>query len=239
LENRLEAYGFIFARGGSKGIKNKNIKIFVDKPLIAHSILHAKQVDQIERIIVSTDSKEIAEVALFYGAEVPFLRPKELATDKSPEWDSWKHALNFLQESEGRIPDVMVSIPTTSPLRIPQDITDCINRFKVTNYDGVVGITQSNRSPYFNIVQKRENGTLKVVLDDSGYSRRQDVPSTFDMTTVCYVMKSNFVLKGSSLFNGNIGAIEIPSDRALDIDSELDFKVAEYLYVERNVNAKP
>jgi N-acylneuraminate cytidylyltransferase len=141
--------------------------------------------------------------------------------------------------SEGSIPDVMVSIPTTSPLRIPQDITDCINRFKVTNYDGVVGITQSNRSPYFNIVQKRDDGTLKVVLDDSGYSRRQDAPSTFDMTTVCYVMKSDFVLKGSSLLKGNIGAIEIPSERAIDIDSELDFKVAEYLYLERDVNAKP
>jgi len=120
---------FIFARGDSKGLPNKNIKIFNGKPLIAWSIEHAKSIDRINRIIVSTDSIEIAKIAREFGAEVPFMRPKELATDHSPEWLSWQHALKFLSQTEDYLPDLMLSIPTTSPLRDVEDINKIIDEY--------------------------------------------------------------------------------------------------------------
>lgn len=106
---------FIFARGGSKGLPGKNIRMLAGKPLIAWSIEHAKAVSCIDRVIVSTDSEEIAEVAQNYGAEVPFLRPHDLAKDDSPEWLAWCHALRYLGDNNMGMPDIMVSVPVTAP----------------------------------------------------------------------------------------------------------------------------
>ena len=108
---------FIFARGGSKGLPNKNIRDFCGKPLIAWSIEQALNVKEISQVIVSTDSQEIAQIAKDFGAEVPFLRPSELAADDSSEILSWQHALNFVNLTTGNYPELFVSIPTTSPLR--------------------------------------------------------------------------------------------------------------------------
>ena len=104
---------FIFARGGSKGLCGKNILPLAGKPLIAWSIEQALSVSRIDRVIVSTDSTEIAAIALKNGAEVPFIRPAELAGDDSPEWLSWRHALNYVYETTGVFPETMVSVPTT------------------------------------------------------------------------------------------------------------------------------
>ena len=123
----MSIVGFIFARGGSKGLPGKNIRPFCGKPLIAWSIDHARAVSRIDRVIVSTDSHEIAEVALAAGAEVPFIRPAELAQDNSSEWLAWRHALNFVRQTDGALPEVMVSIPTTAPLRVPDDIKRCVD----------------------------------------------------------------------------------------------------------------
>ena len=113
----MKIIAFIFARGGSKGLPNKNIKILNGKPLIAWSIEHAKKINRIDRVIVSTDSEEIAKIAREFGAEVPFMRPLELATDESPEWLSWQHGLKHLKSIDGCLPDLMLSIPATAPLR--------------------------------------------------------------------------------------------------------------------------
>ena len=123
----MKVVAFIFARGGSKGLPGKNIRPLGGKPLIAWSIEHALAVKRIERVIVSTDSEEIAAVARDYGAEVPFIRPAELAQDDSPEWLSWRHALNYLGETTGALPEVMVSVPTTAPLRLAIDIENCLD----------------------------------------------------------------------------------------------------------------
>ena len=144
---------FIYARGGSKGIPGKNVKNFSGKPLIAWSIEQALSGPQIDRVIVSTDSEEISSVAQHYGATVPFLRPAELATDESPEWLAWQHALNFLLQHEGSIPENMISVPATAPLRFASDIDSCIKIYDESDYDCVVTVTESNRSPYFNMLK--------------------------------------------------------------------------------------
>ena len=126
----MKTVAFIFARGGSKGLPGKNIRPLVGKPLIAWSIEHALAVKRIERIIVSTDSEEIATVARNYYAEVPFFRPAELAQDDSPEWLAWQHALNYLFETSGVLPEVMVSVPTTAPLRLAIDIENCLDEYE-------------------------------------------------------------------------------------------------------------
>jgi len=226
----VNVVGFIFARAGSKGLPGKNILPIAGKPLIAWSIECALKVSRIERLIVSTDSPEIAKIAKDYGAEVPFMRPSWLATDESSEWDSWKHALNYLMESTGTIPNVMVSLPPVAPLRAPIDIENCLNEYDKGTSDIVISVTESRRSPYFNMVKTLPDEKYGLASPpDSLIHRRQDVPIVYDMTTVCYVANSEFVLSHKSIFEGRVGAVHVPTERAIDIDTPLDFQVAEYL----------
>lgn len=226
----MNATAFIFARGGSKGLPGKNIRLLGGKPLIGRSIECALAVKRISRVIVSTDSEEIAAVARQHGAEVPFVRPAELAGDDSPEWLAWRHALGYLQSSEGVLPEVMVSIPTTAPLRLPIDIDNCLDEYGKGGADVVITVTDAHRSPYFNMVRHYPDGTVGLVIPpQSGISRRQDAPLVSDMATVCYVIRPEFVMTRSGIFEGRVRAVYVPKERALDIDTTLDFQIAECL----------
>jgi CMP-N-acetylneuraminic acid synthetase len=221
---------FIFARGGSKGLPGKNIKPLGGKPLIAWSIEAGLSLKHVNRVIVSTDCPEIAAVAREYGAQVPFMRPPELARDNSPEWLAWRHALNWLQENEGVLPEVMLSLPTTAPLRSPHDIQRCLDEFAKGGVDAVITVTDSHRSPYFNMVKENPDGTVSLVIPPgNAVTRRQDVPPVYDMATVAYVMYSGFVLAHNSFFSGRVRAVHVPPERSIDIDTLLDFRFAEYL----------
>jgi N-acylneuraminate cytidylyltransferase len=234
----VKVVALIFARGGSKGLPGKNIRLFGGKPLIAWSIEHALTVKRIDRVIVSTDSEEIASVAIQYGAQVPFIRPAELARDDSPEWLAWRHALNFLNETEGCMPTMMVSIPATAPLRSSIDIENCIDLYEKGNVDIVITVTNANRSPYFNMVKTKADGTVGLVIPPlSTLTRRQDTPLVYDMATVCYVANPNFVMTHTAAFEGRVRAIHIPSERAIDIDTLLDFQIAESLLKIRGYEA--
>jgi CMP-N-acetylneuraminic acid synthetase len=227
----MKATAFIFARGGSKGLPGKNIRPLGDKPLIAWSIEQALAVKRICRVIVSTDSEEIAAVARAYGAEVPFLRPPELARDDSLEWLAWRHALNYLKENDGVMPTVMVSVPATAPLRSPVDIENCLDEYEKGNVDMVITVTDANRSPYFNMVKNNADGTVGLVIPpQSAITRRQDAPVVYDMATVCYVANSVFVMTHNATFEGRVKAVHVPTERAIDIDTLLDFQIAEYLF---------
>jgi N-acylneuraminate cytidylyltransferase len=226
----MKATAFIFARGGSKGLPGKNIRPLGGKPLIAWSIEHALAVKQIERVIVSTDSEEIAVVAREFGAEVPFIRPAELARDDSPEWLAWQHALNYLLDKEGALPKVMVSVPTTAPLRLPLDIENCLDEYEKGDVDVIITVTDVHRSPYFNMVKGNEDGTVGLVIPPrSIVSRRQDAPVVFDMATVAYVARPEFVMKNNTIFEGRVRSVHVPAERAIDIDTLLDFQIAECL----------
>ena len=230
----MKAVGFIFARGGSKGLPGKNIRLLAGKPLIAWSIEHARAVQRIERVIVSTDSQEIADIASEFGAEVPFLRPKELAQDDSPEWPAWQHALNYLKETEGFLPQLMVSIPATAPLRSILDINNCLDEYAKGYVDIIITVTEAHRSPYFNMVKKNSNGTVDLVIPPvSVLTRRQDAPVVYDMATVAYVLKPEFVLCHESIFEGRVGMVEVPRERAIDIDTLIDFKMAEFYLLQK------
>ena len=234
----MSTVGFIFARGGSKGVPGKNIRALGGKPLIAWSIEQALAVRRIERVVISTDSPEIADVARAFGAEVPFLRPSHLAQDDSPEWLAWRHALEYLRDQEGHLPDTMVSIPTTAPLRLPVDLENCLDEYEKGDVDVVVTVTDAHRSPYFNMVTRQDDGNVRLVIPPStGIRRRQDAPVVYDMTTVAYVLNTDFVLQHASLFEGRAHAVHVPVERALDIDTPLDFRVAEALIEDRKTAA--
>lgn len=230
----MTAVAFIFARGGSKGLPGKNIRPLAGKPLIAWSIEHARVVKRIERVIVSTDSEEIAAVARDFGAEVPFMRPAELARDDSPEWLAWRHALTFLQETEGVLPDAMLSVPTTAPLRLPIDLENCLDEFSRVDADMVITVSEAHRNPWFNMVKQNPDGTVGLVIEPvSGIARRQDAPAVFDMATVAYVARPQFVMQQMGTFTGRVRAIKVPVERAIDIDTLFDFELAEFLISRR------
>lgn len=226
----MRAIAFIFARGGSKGLPGKNIRPLVGKPLIAWSIEHALAVPGIARVIVSTDSPAIAAVAREYGAEVPFMRPPHLAADDTPEWLAWRHALEFVRTEENRLPDAMVSVPATAPLRDPSDIARCLELFEQGDSDIVVTVSPAHRSPYFNMVKENADGTVGLAIPTlPSVTRRQDAPVVYDMSTVAYVARPDWVLTHNGVFDGRMRAVNVPAERAVDIDTLQDFHFAEFL----------
>lgn len=228
---------FIFARGGSKGLKNKNLLKFRETTLLGNAIKQAKNIKKIKKIFVSTDSKLIKKEALKYKAEVPFLRPKSLSSDRSPEILSWKHAIKYLKDKLNLNPEYIVSLPTTSPLRSIKDIQKCINLAKKKKLDLVVGVSKSSKNPFFNMLLKIKSGgslvkfssIFKKKYKQKKYFRRQDTPEVFNVTTACYVFKTKFIMSSKSLFTGKLGYITIPKERALDIDDSFDYKVLNLL----------
>ncbi len=226
----MKTYAFIFARGGSKGVPRKNIRELNNKPLIEYSIEVAKEIDEISSIFVSTDDVEIANIAKKLGVEV-IPRPKELAQDNSPEWLAWKHAVQWVYKSKGEF-DKFVSLPTTSPLRNDKDVKGAINLLKGET-DIVITITDTTRSPFFNMVKVDNDNYAKLLVEsDNIFTRRQDAPKAFDMTTVAYVSSPEFILRNNNLFDGRVKAYKVPNERAIDIDTELDFSIAEFLIKE-------
>jgi CMP-N-acetylneuraminic acid synthetase len=225
----LRCVAFIFARGGSKGLPGKNIKLLAGKPLIAHSIETARAIPRIETVIVSTDDESIARVARAFGAETPFLRPSELATDRAPEWLAWQHAIRWFEQHRGPF-DVFVSLPATAPFRTSDDVERCLNcLLENEETDIIVTGCEASRSPYFNMVQAEQDGTVRLAIEGHAYANRQEAPKLFDMTTLAYVARPSFVISSTRVFDGKVRLVEVPPERALDIDTPLDFEMAEFL----------
>ena len=222
----MKTIAFIFARGGSKGLPGKNIKPLNGKPLLQYSIDTAKKVSEIDDVFVSTDCDAIAKVALACGAKV-IKRPDELATDTSPEWLSWRHAIDYVTEHFG-VFDRFVSLPATSPLRNESDVISALNKLNSSDADICISVSPANRSPYFNMVKVAEDGNVEIVIKPEGaVSRRQDAPEVYDITTVVYATSVNFVQEQSSIFSGKVVATIVPKIRAVDIDDIFDFMFAE------------
>tara|TARA_Y100000588_G_C14276842_1_gene934776 strand:- start:5868 stop:6563 length:696 start_codon:yes stop_codon:yes gene_type:complete len=221
-------FAFIFARGGSKGLPGKNVKHLAGKPLLQYSIDTALASPSIDKVFVSTDDSAIAQVAIESGA-ILIQRPEELATDTSPEWLSWRHAIDWTIEKYGSF-DGFVSLPATSPLRSVADVEAAIaKRYKV-DADICISVTPASRSPFFNMVKETQDGFVELVSKpDSDVTRRQDAPEVFDITTVVYATTPQFVLNNYGLFTGSVVSIEVPKDRAVDIDDIYDFRLAEVI----------
>jgi CMP-N-acetylneuraminic acid synthetase len=220
----------ICVRGGSKGLPGKNMKPLAGIPLISRAVDQARHIHRLARIIVSTDSSDIAELALQAGAEVPFSRPPELAADDTPEWLVWRHALTYLKNVTGSLPEGLAVLPVTSPLRSNSDIEACLDKYEQDRADVVITVTDSHRSPYFNMVSIKDDGKpVLVIPPSSSVFRRQDAPLTYDMTTVAFIANPGYVMSHGGIWEGNVSHVYVPPERALDIDTALDFKVAEAL----------
>lgn len=233
--NSIQA--FIFARGGSKGVPGKNIKPLAGKPLIAYSIEIALACPSLGSVIVSTDDAEISRIAQAHGASVPFMRPTDLAGDNASEWLAWRHAINQI-EARQRPFDIFVSLPATSPFRSVSDVESCIAVLRSNpEVDVVITVKKSDRSPYFNMVTLAHNGSASLVITPKGpVIRRQDAPVVYDITTVAYVARTKFIKEHTGIFEGCVRVVEIPSERAMDIDTPYDFQIAELLATHLQTN---
>ena len=228
----------ICARGGSKGVKNKNIKELNGKPLIAYTIEQAKDSNLFEHIVISTDSDDIANIAKIYGAEVFFKRSSEMATDTAGKLDVIRDAFKRSEEYYNRTFDYLIDLDATAPLRSVEDIIDSFNQFKENSNDNLITAMPSRRSPYFNLVEQDENG--KVYLSkklDNKIIRRQDAPKSYDMNASIYIWKRDIILNENSIFLEKTGLYVMPEERSIDIDTEFDFKFVDFLMKE-NKNAK-
>jgi len=228
----------ICARGGSKGVKGKNIRPLNGKPLIYYTIKQALQWDRDKHVIVSTDSNQIAEIARQYGAKVPFLRPEELALDTTPKINALRHALNTCEEIYKEKYDVIVDLDVTSPVRTVEDIERCYQIFKANQPKSVFSVVPSHRNPYFNMVEETSNDRVKLVKTaECSISRRQDAPCVYDMNASINILDRRYVadIKSISYISDHSYVYVMDQLSGVDIDSELDFKFVEFLVSEQIV----
>jgi N-acylneuraminate cytidylyltransferase len=169
-------------------------------------------------------------VARTAGAETPFLRPASLAQDDSPEWLVWRHALAYLKEHEGKYPDALIVVPATAPLRSVEDLERCLNEYEKGGADMIITVSDAHRNPYFNMVKVLPDGSVGPVIPPAGaVNRRQDAPVVYDISTVAYVASPSFVMSHNAMFEGRVRHVHVPAERALDIDTPMDFTIAECL----------
>lgn len=231
-ERPLTLY-LIPARGGSKGIPGKNIKPFCGKPLICHSIDHARDCGASDSdICVSTDSEEIAATARGYGLDVPFIRPASLATDRSGSYEVIMHALDWY-EAHGRRYDRVVLLQPTSPLRKAEDILKSEALWR-PDCDMVVSVTEARTNPYYNAFETDRDGCLHISKGNGTYTRRQDAPEVLEYNGAVYVMSVCSLRRGPmSGFTRRI-PYKMEASRSVDLDTPLDWAVAEGLYRENS-----
>ncbi len=216
------------ARGGSKGLPGKNIKNFCGKPLIAHTIEQAKQSKYIDRAIVSTEDNEIAQISLEYGAEVPFIRPLELAEDSVATIDVLLHAINWLEDKDQYLFEILVLLHVTTPLRSVEDINKSIALLVEEKADNVFSVTEAHRNPYFNMVELNKSGYVALVKQGN-FTSRQATPPVYDMNSSIYVWWKELLKEKKKIFLDKTKIYIMPKERSIDIDDAIDFRLAEIL----------
>lgn len=158
------------------------------------------------------------------------MRPQELAQDNTPEWLAWRHAIQTFQEIKDTKVDVLVSIPTTSPLRAPQDVSACVETLlQHDDVDAMITVTEADRNPYFNMVTLDDDGVARIAISGDTAINRQTAPTVYAITTVAYAARSSFILEANKIFDGKVKTVFVPKERALDIDTELEWQFAEFL----------
>ncbi|NER93880.1 MAG: acylneuraminate cytidylyltransferase family protein [Symploca sp. SIO1B1] len=224
----------ICARGGSKGIKNKNIRQLMGKPLIAHTLEQARNCNLFEVIAVSSDSQIILDLARTYGADVLVNRPPELATDQAGKLPAIRHCVETTEQIIGKQFDLVVDLDATSPLRLPEDIQDAVSLLETENIGNVITGAPARRSPYFNLVELDDDGIVHLAKPlAQSIVRRQDSPPCFDMNASIYVWQHDALFNCPTVFNVDTRLLVMPEERSVDIDSELDFAIVELLMKKR------
>ncbi len=227
--NNKKVLAIIPARGGSKGLPGKNIKNLCGKPLIAWSIEQANSCSYIDKTLLSTDDEEIAEIAKKYGAEVPFIRPAELASDTASTIDVIFHTIEWLKKHEDYRPEYILLLQPTSPLREVEDIEGTIQMLKDKNAQAIVSVFETDYHPWWSNTLP-ENGNMKdFIRPDILNKRRQDLPVFYLLNGAIYLAESDYLFARNGFFGPNTFAYEMPKERSVDIDSDIDFKLAALL----------
>ncbi|MBX2976359.1 MAG: acylneuraminate cytidylyltransferase family protein [Ignavibacteriaceae bacterium] len=219
--------GIIPARGGSKGVPRKNIKLLGGKPLIAYTIENGLQSKYIDKLIVSTDDEEIADISTKHGALVPFLRPKELANDTAKAIGVVKHALITMEEKDGVEYSIVVYLEPPAPLKLTEDIDTAIEMFIEKKPDSVVSVNEANQ--FHPILMKQiVNGKLEPIWkpEPEGVPRQQYEPKAYMRNGAVYVLKRSNILDGK-FYGSNILPYIMPLERSICIDDMNDWYVAE------------
>ncbi|MFH1662278.1 MAG: NAD(P)-dependent oxidoreductase [Candidatus Falkowbacteria bacterium] len=219
--------GIITARGGSKGIPKKNIKNLAGKPLIAYTIEAAKKSALLTRCIVSTDSEEIADIAREYGADIPFIRPDDLAQDNSTSIDVVKHALNFLKNYKGEEYDYLMILQPTSPLRSAKDIDECVKKIVDTNADSVMSMFELVDFSLKKLKKIENDIIMPIEEEGKESSQRQDLTKLYKRNCAIYLTKTDLIMQGD-LFGKDSRAYVMPEKRSIDINKPIDFEIAEF-----------
>jgi CMP-N,N'-diacetyllegionaminic acid synthase len=219
------------ARGSSKGIPRKNVRLLCGKPLIAYTVEAALGSRLVDRVVVSTEDEEVAEVSKKYGTEV-ISRPPELAKDDTPSLPVYQHAIRHLEKIEGYRPEIIVILQPTSPLRIVEDIDRAIEEFLEAKYDSIVGVCELEH-PLHWLYTLAGNRLKPLIKDGNNVVRRQDAPKVYRLNGAVYVTNRDIIMKENRVLGRDTKAYIMPFERSIDIDTELDFKLAELLMRER------
>lgn len=221
--------GLIPARGGSKGVPRKNIRMLAGKPLIAWTIEAALASDALDRVVVSSEDREILDTARKWGADTPFVRPAELAQDATPGAAPVLHALETLPERY----DFVVLLQPTSPLRDSADIDAAIRLCRETGAPACVGVVEPDKSPYWMFTRDNGGRLSPLIPREKLPARRQDLPVTYSVNGAVYVASVPWFLREKAFFSPETVGYVMPRERSLDIDDELDFAVAEMVLAAR------
>ncbi len=225
--------GHIGARAGIKGVPNKNFRMLHGKHLIDWALDQLIDSDRVDHVVVSTDSPEMYAHGLKRGCLDIGLRPAALATDTAAKWDVWQHALGEVEKQTGPA-DAFLDLDCTSPLRLPEDIDAGLDLFEAEKPDMVMSCCEARKNPYFNLVEPDESGALKVSKPlPGGVVARQQAPVVYEHAASTYVLDPAYLKRAGSLYEGRVIPYLMPVERCVDIDSNLDFRVVEFLLSER------
>lgn len=219
------------ARGGSKGLPGKNILPLAGQPLIAYTIAAANNAALLDRVVISTDSHQIADVARQYGGETPFIRPLELARDDTLIYPVLIHTIQWLKTHDDYLPDYVMLLQPTSPLRTSQDIDNAISKALDNDADGIVSLCHADPHPYLTMrLDQNEIISQFMKLDaplTEKYSRRQDLPDAYNINGAIYLAKRQVLLEKNTFYTDRTYAYIMPPERSIDIDSQWDLRLAE------------
>ena len=230
----------ILARGGSKGVPGKNIRPICGKPLIQHTIEHARASGVFDAVAVSSDSDEILSVAKDVGVDVLVERPNEMATDQAGKIPAIRHCAAVAEQELGKTFDYVVDLAVTSPLRAPEDIVGAMQMIEGGDFETVYSAQASHASPYFSMVELKADGTAELSkTPDKPFQCRQDVPQCFDLNGAVFIWSRAALFNDERpLIGPKTGIFEMPHERSVDIDQSLDFEIAEFLLSRREQGAK-
>jgi len=226
----------ILARGGSKGVPGKNVRMIAGRPLIAHTVLHAVDAGFFDAIVVSSDADDILRAGKEAGATDIVRRPAEMASDEAGKLPGLRHCVAEMEERLGIVFDTITDLQPTSPTRFSDDIRGAVALQEKLGVSNVISGTEAKSSPYFNLVEEQADGAVALSKRPSGdVLRRQDAPRCFDLNGSIYVWRRDALMDGDGLWFDDTHLYEMPQERSIDIDTETDFLFADFVMSRRGL----